>query len=178
VPKQTLSPFGSWASPITSDLIVEASISLGDIFIGGADVYRLEGRPLEGGRYVLVQRRPNGSTAEITPPAPFNVRTRVHEYGGGAVVLAGDAIYASNFIDQRLYKIAAGKDPVPLTPAAPGGDPDVGLRHADGLIDSSRNLWIGVREDHRDRNQQAVNTLATRDLTAGGEGTVLVAGTE
>src|SRR5262249_7905057 len=56
--------------------------------------------------------------------------------------------------------------------------PDAGLRYADGLIDPGRNLWIGVREDHRDLSRQAVNTLVAVDLTGGGPGTVLVEGND
>ena len=43
-------------------------------------------RPAEGGRYVVVQRSPDGQIADITP-SPFNARTRVHEYGGGAFAI-------------------------------------------------------------------------------------------
>jgi dipeptidyl aminopeptidase/acylaminoacyl peptidase len=178
VPNPTLAPYGSWASPITSELIVQASISLGDVLLDGSNVYWLEGRPLEGGRYALVRRRPDGSIEEITPPDPFNARTRVHEYGGGAVVLAGGVVYTSNFSDQRLYRLTAGKAPVPLTPAPPGGDPDRGLRYADGIIHAAHNLWLGVREDHRVPGQQPINTLVAIDLAAGGEGGVLVSGND
>src|SRR4051794_26297512 len=111
MPSPTTAPYGSWASPITSDLIVQASISLSDVLLDGGDIYWLEGRPLEGGRYVLVCRRKDGSIGDVTPRAPFNARTRVHEYGGGAVALAGGVVYASNFSDQRLYRLVADKDP-------------------------------------------------------------------
>jgi dipeptidyl aminopeptidase/acylaminoacyl peptidase len=174
----TTAPYGSWISPITSDLIVRASISLGDVLLDGGDVYWLEGRPQEGGRYVLVRLRPDGSAVDVSPAAPFNVRTRVHEYGGGAAVLSGGTAYVSEFADQRLYRVVAGKPPDPLTPAPPGGDPDRGLRYADGLIDSANKLWVGVREDHRTPGTQAVNTLVAVDLGAGGEGTVLVKGND
>src|ERR1700721_1389098 len=72
-------PYGAWKSPITSDLIVAETIGLGAVLIDGGDIYWTESRPGEGGRNVLVKR--NGG--DVTPP-PFNVRTRLHEYGGGA----------------------------------------------------------------------------------------------
>ncbi len=74
--------YGSWRSPITSDLIVAQSISLQDVLLEGVDVYWIEGRPQESGRYVLVRRQPDGTITDINP-LPFNARTRVHEYGGG-----------------------------------------------------------------------------------------------
>src|SRR5262249_54955062 len=75
-------------------------------------------------------------------------------------------------------RLEPSKAPVPLTPEPSGGDPDAGLRYADGLIDSTRNLWIGIREDHRDQSRQAVNTLVAVDLIAGGPGSVLVEGND
>ena len=75
--------YGGWRSPITSDLIVGESIGLNTVLVDGDDVYWIEGRPREGGRNVLVRRRHDGQNDEITT-VPFNVRTRVHEYGGGA----------------------------------------------------------------------------------------------
>src|SRR5258706_5353877 len=76
-------PYGSWKSPITSDLIVKESIGLGQIKIDGDDIYWIELRPSEGGRQVIVRRTSDGRTADVIP-AGFNARTRVHEYGGGA----------------------------------------------------------------------------------------------
>src|SRR6185503_14517285 len=75
-------PYGSWKSPITSDLIVGGSVGLTQPLISGDDVYWMEMRPTEGGRMVIVKRNSNGETVDITP-APCNARTRVHEYGGG-----------------------------------------------------------------------------------------------
>ena len=84
MPDPKASPFGSWRSPITSDLIVQDSISILDVLVDGDDVYWLEGRPREGGRSVLVRRNADGSTTDVNP-APLNARSRVHEYGGGSV---------------------------------------------------------------------------------------------
>src|SRR6266849_5209862 len=97
-----VAPYGSWKSPITSDLIVSGTIGLGQLILDGDDTYWLEMRPSEGGRNVVVRRTPDGRISDITPP-PFNVRTRVHEYGGGAFVIADGVVYFSNFTDQRLY---------------------------------------------------------------------------
>src|SRR5437660_878563 len=79
-------PYGAWRSPITSELIVGEAIGLGEVRVDGGDIYWIEGRPSEGGRNVLVRRAPDGQIADLTP-APFNVRSRVHEYGGGATTV-------------------------------------------------------------------------------------------
>src|SRR5687767_7696453 len=89
-------PFGSWRSPITSDLIVAESISILDVLLDEETVYWLEGRPREGGRCVLVRRNPDGTTVDVNP-SPVNVRTRVHEYGGGAAVVRNGTAYYTNF---------------------------------------------------------------------------------
>ena len=125
-------PYGAWRSPITSDLIVGETIGLGDIVIDGGDIYWIEGRPREGGRNVVVRRVPGGGAADVTP-APFSARTRVHEYGGGAAMVAGGVVFFTNFSDQRLYRQAGGLAPQPLTPE--GG----GWRYADGVFDAVRD---------------------------------------
>src|SRR6476659_3419450 len=87
-------PYGSWKSPIISDVIVKGAIGLGQIALDGEDIYWLEGRPQEGGRNVVVRRTPDGRIADVTP-MPFNVRTRVHEYGGGAYTVASGTLFFS-----------------------------------------------------------------------------------
>src|SRR3982751_3807118 len=96
-------PYGSWKSPITSELIVTGSVGLYQPALDGAEVYWIEMRPSEGGRCVIVQRSNDGQISDITPP-PFNARTRVHEYGGGDYAVADGTVYFSNFSDQRLYR--------------------------------------------------------------------------
>ena len=115
-------PFGSWKSPITSDLIVAQSIALSEVRLDRGHVYWLEGRPQEQGRSVIVRADHNGATADITPK-PFSARTRVHEYGGGSWTVHDGIAYFSNFADGRLYRQTPGAaEPQPLTPspAAPG----------------------------------------------------------
>jgi dipeptidyl aminopeptidase/acylaminoacyl peptidase len=172
LPRQ-IAPYGSWKSPITSDVIVSESIGLGQVAIDGADVYWLEGRPAEGGRYAVVRRTPDGQTRDVTPP-PFNVRTRVHEYGGGAFLVVDGTVYFANFADQRLYRASEGKEPQPITP-------EVALRYADGIFDRGHDharpsgRIICVREDHTAPGREAVNTIASVDLESG-ESRALVSG--
>ena len=73
-------PFGAWATPVTSEVVVAAAVRLGEVRVDGTDVVWAEGRPEEGGRTQLVRRRPDGSTGDLLPEGS-NVRTAVHEYG-------------------------------------------------------------------------------------------------
>lgn len=152
----TPAPFGSWASPITLDLILAGTVNLAQVETDGADTYWIEGRPLEGGRNVIVRRAADGSIADVTP-APFNARTRVNEYGGGHYLVHDGVVYFINFADQRLYRQTPGSDPEPLTPAGR-------LRYADMIADPARNRLIAVREDHRDASREAVNALVAIPL--------------
>jgi dipeptidyl aminopeptidase/acylaminoacyl peptidase len=164
-----IAPYGAWKSPVTSDLIVAGTISLGQVRLDGDDIYWLEMRPSEGGRYRVVRRTPDGAQAEVTP-ATFNVRTRVHEYGGGAYAVHDGVVYFSNFEDQRLYRQLVGSEPEPITP-------QIAWRYADGVVDSGRNRLICVREDHT-LGQEAVNTLVSLPLDGHGEQQVLVFGND
>ena len=155
-------PYGSWKSPLTADLIVAELIGLGSPYFYGNDIYWLELRPAEDGRQVLVRRTTDGRTQDLTPQ-PFNVRTRVHEYGGRCFVVSQDGtIYFSNYADQRLYRQRPGDAPEPFTPEAE-------LRYADPVIDEARRRLICVREDHTDPSHEAVNTLVSISLDDGSD---------
>ena len=164
-----VAPYGSWKSPITSDLIVAGTVGLEQVLLDGDDVCWVEARPAEAGRNVIVRCAPTGVINDVTPP-PFNARTRVHEYGGGAYTAAGGTVFFANFADQRLYRQDAGSPPRPITPEA-------ALRYADLVVDRRRGRLVCVREDHTAAGREAVNTLAAVALdgdAAGGR--VLVAG--
>jgi dipeptidyl aminopeptidase/acylaminoacyl peptidase len=162
-----IAPYGSWKSPITSDLIVSENIGLGQPVLDDDDIYWLEVRPAEKGRYVIVRRTPDGATADVNPP-PFNARTRVHEYGGAGYVAADGVVYFSNFVDQRLYRQRPGSPPEALTPERE-------WRYADAVLDRKRDRLICIREDHTDPSHEAVNTVVAVSLETG-ESTVLASG--
>lgn len=137
--RKTLAAYGSWKSPITTDRVVGSAVSLGQIALDGPDIYWSEMRPLEGGRYVILRWRA-GSLEEILP-APFNARTRVHEYGGGAFLVQDGVLYFSNDRDQLLYRLAPGAAPQPITSGS-------GKRYADGIFDHRHREIVCIREDH------------------------------
>ncbi len=171
VKDSVVAPYGSWTSPITSDVIVSETIRLGTPVWSGSDIYWLEGRPSEGGRSALVRRTPAGQLYDVIP-TPYNARTRVHEYGGGSFVVHGETIYFSNYNDQRLYSLEPGGLPHPITP-------DTALRYADGIIDEKRERMICVREDHRIRMREAVNAIVAVNLRGDPDGgQVLVNGND
>lgn len=152
-------PYGTWASPLRAADVAAAGRRIGDLVADGSDLYWGETRPEEGGRVTIMRLGPDGAITELIP-APYNARTRVHEYGGGAITVADGVVYFSNFSDQRLYRLIAGAAPVAVTPAGP-------WRYADGIIDRLRNRMICVREDHSASDHEPKNEIVSIDLATG-----------
>ena len=161
-------PYGAWPSPIRIDDVLAESIRLNDPWVDGDDVYWLEGRPSEAGRTVLVRRGADGTTQDLTPP-PFDVRSRVHEYGGGAYVVAGGTVVFSDRLDGRLYRLDPGVDePVAITPEGP-------FRYADLRLDATRRRFLAVREEHGGEGQPVAAIVAV-PFDGDAPPTVLVSG--
>ena len=166
--ERRIAPYGAWASSIRIDEAVGGAIGLAEPWLDGDDTYWLEDRPSQGGRRVLVRAAPDGTTTELTPQ-PFNVRTRVHEYGGGSYVVAGGVVVFSDFVDGRLYRLDPGsEEPVPITRAGP-------WRFADLRADPSRRRFIAVREDHAASGQPVASIVAI-PLDGGEDPVILVSG--
>jgi dipeptidyl aminopeptidase/acylaminoacyl peptidase len=156
-----IAAYGSWKSPITSDLVAQ-SITVSEPRFDGEDVYWLEGRPQESGRLVVVRASTVSGHATDVTPKPYNARTRVHEYGGASWTVADGTVYFSNFADGRLFcQTKTSSHPIPLTPAPVVAERQ--WRFADGIIDRARQRWIGVLEDHT-VDGEPVNTIVAVDL--------------
>ncbi|WP_128981469.1 LpqB family beta-propeller domain-containing protein [Streptomyces roseicoloratus] len=144
--------YGSWPSPI--DAALAAAHDGRPEYVGfvGDEVWWTAPRPAEGGRRALVRRRSDG-TEESVLPAPWNVRSRVIEYGGqpwaGTVRADGTPLVVfSHHPDQRLYACEfgapGGPEPRPLTPLCGAGD---GLRWADPVLLPERGeVWCVLEE--------------------------------
>jgi dipeptidyl aminopeptidase/acylaminoacyl peptidase len=176
-----VAPYGSWASPITSDLIVASAISLGGVLLDGSDVYWIESRPQEQGRSVVVRCPPDNRPSDVTPSVPaygqgaYNIRSRVHEYGGGAYLVSAGVVYFCNDADQCLYRQEGTAPPVPITeaPTQPRK-----LRYADGTLDAARSRMVWVCEDHQTGSAQPVNTLVDIPLDGSRPRGTLVSGND
>ena len=165
-------PYGSWRSPITPELLTRGirKFAMPPTF-DGEDVWFGESRPAEAGRTVLVLRRADGSVVDAVPDG-VNVRTSVHEYGGGAYVARdGVAVYA-DFADQRLYRVRVGETPVAITPAPPTPR---SLRYADGRFRPGSDDMVWVRERHVD-DGSVVNELVRIPLDGSREPEIVASG--
>jgi dipeptidyl aminopeptidase/acylaminoacyl peptidase len=164
-------PYGSWPTPITSELVVRAARVPGAVCFDGDDVWFSESRPEEAGRNAVLRRRPDGTVDEILP-APWNARTAVHEYGGGAWWARDGVLWFADWATQRLHRLVPGGEPVPLTP-----EPGVprGLRYADGDVSPDGTAILCVQETHR-ADGDVVNEIVRLDAAAPSTPEVVVSG--
>ena len=162
-------PFGTWPSPISAGMLAEAGVSLSEVRLSEESTLWIEGRPSEGGRRVIVRAAPYSEPSDVTPEG-FSVRTKVHEYGGGSFWTSGEAVFFSNFDDQRLYRQDhAEAAPVPITPEVGGR-----IRYADGRAVPGTELAVCVRERHE--ADGVANELVALPLDGSAEPWVVASG--
>ena len=164
-------PYGEWPSPITPELVVAASVSLGEVLLDGPDICWSEMRPDEAGRVQVVRRTANGATSDVLPEG-FSARTRVHEYGGAAWFVDDGQLWFANWSDQRLYRLSpdGGAQPEPITPAPPTPG---AYRYAD--LRRLGDFLLCVRERH-DTGGEAINEIVAVPVDGSSEPQLLVAG--
>jgi dipeptidyl aminopeptidase/acylaminoacyl peptidase len=162
-------PYGSWESSIPIDALVAGVVRLSEPSVDGPDIYWLEGRPADGGRATLVRLAPDGSMTDVSPDG-VNVRTRVHEYGGGAYVVDGGEVWFSDFADGRLYRRDRDETVAAVSPEGP-------WRYADPIVDRARGRLICVREDHTSPGE-AVNSIVAVPLDGEGGVRTLLEGSD
>jgi len=136
--------------------VARAGTALSAPWLEDGVAWWLEGRPAEDGRVVLMCAGPGEEPVDVTSE-PHNVRSAVHEYGGGAYCTHDGTVYFSNFADQRLYRQERGGEAAPITPEVP----ERLHRYADGRVTPDGTLWIGVRERHHESGKphDVVNEL-------------------
>jgi dipeptidyl aminopeptidase/acylaminoacyl peptidase len=140
---------GSWPSPITPELVVSASVRLGQVRVaegpgGREEIWWDEQRPDEGGRTVVVRRAADGTVSDASP-SDVSAASRAHEYGGAGWWLHGDTLFYVDAEDQRIWRMDAGFESVPLTPEPRQAR---GLRYADGIVTPDGRWIVCVAEVH------------------------------
>ena len=158
------------ALPLPASVAVGRATGVAEPRLNGGCLFWLEQRPGERGRTTLMARRHGAGSVELTA-GPWNLRTRVHEYGGGAYAVEGDQLVFVDDGDRCLWQLDLASTEAPTAAAAPRRltappDPSLPRAFADGLIDRPRQRWIGVME------QDGVDRLVAVPL-AGGEPVLL-----
>ncbi|KAJ2353821.1 Esterase lipase thioesterase active site [Coemansia erecta] len=168
----TTAPYGSWKSPLTADAVASGSSSVSMARVDQANptrVYWLESRPQESGRLVLLSKDVDDyserTLRELTADTKWNVRTAVHEYGGGAYAVHGGLVVFANWSDQGVYLVDTNKqNAVPVRI----GEQNDKLRYASFVVHPSKKFVLCVREDHRESDTQAPATLVAIKLPSDG----------
>jgi dipeptidyl aminopeptidase/acylaminoacyl peptidase len=170
----TVAPYGSWSSPIEAATVARAGRRLGaPALAADGAVWWAEGRPTEGGRVVLMRRAAGGGPEAVTPEGS-NVRTRVHEYGGGAWCLVGsDLVVFVDFADQRLHRQRLGEEPVAISPAPSDAGAEA-FHYADLRPTPDGGSVVCVRERHGE--DEPVNEIVSLAIDGSGEPQVLASG--
>ena len=148
-------PYGSWPTPITSELVVRAARVPGGVRVDGDDLWWSEMRPEEGGCIALLRRSPDGAFTEVVT-APTSARTAVHEYGGAAWWVDRGVLWYADWATQRLHRVEPGGEAVALTP-----EPTMprGLRYADGSVSPDGRTLLVVQEEHHADGREPSNTI-------------------
>ena len=152
-----MTAYGAWPSPITPRLVAEAGVGIGDPQISGDAAYWLESRPAEGGRVTLLKQA--GDQAVELTPSPYSVKSRVHEYGGGAYLPTDSGVFFVNDQGQNIHRIATDGGISPVT------DSPSSVRYADFCLDAARRRLIAVTEIHGDGEPE--NALAAVNIDDG-----------
>ena len=165
-----ITPFGSWHSPLSAKQLAAAAVAFGQVRCTADTVYWTEMRPDEQGRNAFMRCHTGHAPEECLPG--FNVRSRVHEYGGGAFAVDRDIWVVNNDSDHGVYVIEGDKPPRQIA----SSNPD--RRYTDFVIDQIRNRIICVCEDHGSGNIYPNNRLVVLEIhKPDGEG-VLVSGAD
>jgi dipeptidyl aminopeptidase/acylaminoacyl peptidase len=164
----TVAPYGTWASPVTPELIGAAGNrvrSPENVEPAEQGICWTEQAPADG-RTTLFCRGPDGSVQELTP-APLSCESRVQEHGGHCYTVARGVTFFSNGADQRLYR----RDPDGSTRAL---TPELDVRYTEPVADVRRELVYCVMEDHRADGEPPSSLVAVP--MAGGSPVTLASG--
>ena len=137
--------YGTWPSPITAEQVTSASVRVGEVACIDNAVFWSEVLPEEKSRCIVV-KRDHGQEPRTLIPNPFNVRTRVHEYGGGSWWVDSHWVYFVNWQDQRLYRVSHVDEDAKPQPITPEPAQAQSLRYADGCVSVDERQIFCVRE--------------------------------
>ena len=149
------SHYGSWESTITPEKIIEGGLRFSEIRSNGSELYFLEGRASESGRYVIVKQNSMGKIEDVIPK-DFNSRNAVHEYGGGSFAVGKKNIYFTNWEDQRVYKVD-GENVNPITIEPPF---EKAIRYSDLTLSIDEEWLLCVRETHFEKGEAKNEVVA------------------
>ena len=151
MPQKKIYPYGGWPSSISASSVIADTISIGQLCLDGPDIYWNEVRPKEKGRSIVCKLGKQKLVEDFSPPNA-NVRSRVHEYGGGAYIVENGELWFSDGEDGRVWHKSFNGNTFPITSKSKS-------RYADFVRDSSRGRLIAIAEDHQEIKTKPNNRL-------------------
>ncbi|HEY4459616.1 MAG TPA: S9 family peptidase, partial [Pseudonocardiaceae bacterium] len=152
----TTAPYGEWQSPISAADVARVVGAPDWVQLHAGEVWWTQTRPEEGGRAALLRATPDGTVHDVLP-GDWNVRNRVHEYGGRPWTIVGDQVVFTHWTDQRVYVLDGAPRPITDIPTR-----EQGWRYADLTPGpGDREVWC-VRETETGEGPTDVE----RDLVA------------
>ncbi len=181
-----VAPYGTWESPITTDLLAGKEKELLEIKVDvsscssrlcknersesetiqepSGKIYLIEGRPAENGRCVIVELDSNGDASRDVLPAIYNARTAVHEYGGAAFAASpsdGNLIF-SDWETRQVFSLNPSSNEI-----QPATKSDPELRYASFSVHPTAPNWIlAIQEDHHQAPASVENSLVVIDTSS------------
>ena len=165
--KHSVASYGSWDSPIGTHMLVSGAIGINEVVPDGQGVFWAESRPLEAGR-VAIMHHENGNTHEVTPPEA-NVRTLMHEYGGGAWWADNNTLWYCDYHDQRLRELPIERQTAKPYAAIKKTEPRLLSKEPDSpraqrfadMRPTRDQYWIiAVCEQHKEQLSEPLNFIA------------------
>ncbi len=141
--------YGEWPSPVTSEMLVRDAVDFQEIASDGKNLYWTERVPSKKGKLQLCTFNQEDLLPEM------NLRSRIHEYGGGATHAQDGVLYFVNDYDRGIYRLEAGKNPVRITPESK-------LRFADFSATPDGKTLYAVCEEHHEKD--VVNKIVKVDM--------------
>jgi dipeptidyl aminopeptidase/acylaminoacyl peptidase len=140
--KKKIAKYGSWLSPINAKIISEETVTFSEINLKDGTVYWLELRPWQKGRVALMSY--NKMLKKELLPEKYSVKSKINEYGGGALLVTKNKIYFVNYDDQQIYCREQNGSIKKITSID-------NVRFADGCFNYQDESLYYVMEDHRDK---------------------------
>ncbi|MGK9063826.1 alpha/beta hydrolase family protein [Stutzerimonas chloritidismutans] len=139
---KTETPYGFWQSAWTAADAASASRDFAELRAGHGGLFWVQYDPADGRCTLWFWQ--GGNCRCLTPPG-FSLRSRMYEYGGGALCVTEQGVAFVNEADQCVYLQSLGEGSMPIALRQREG-----TRYGDLQFDAQRQAIIAVEESHEE----------------------------
>jgi hypothetical protein len=182
-------PFGTWKSPIDSEIIAAGSTELKAVYTNASrpfpaptsgtvrhdeevDIFVLEGRPSENGRTAVLKISRDGHIEDVLPHK-FSAASKIHEYGGGAafVPTGSQAVIFTDGNSDGVFSLSSVEKSTTSYL-----ETDERFKYGDFHVTAGDTI-LAVREEHFKDGTEVKNEIVVIDPTTK-KSTVIVTGAD